>query len=78
MEKTKKAKAIKKLQTELKIEKQAEIIRCELSVWVVQTFVIEDNACRRREITMERKKAAEERQRLEHAKAQVCSLSSAS
>ncbi|KAI0331959.1 hypothetical protein GY45DRAFT_536750 [Cubamyces sp. BRFM 1775] len=52
MEKTKKEQAIKKLQAELKQEKQDEIKR-------------------RREITLERKKAAEERQRLEEAKAKV-------
>ncbi|KAJ3491074.1 hypothetical protein NLI96_g1006 [Meripilus lineatus] len=52
MEKTKKAKAIKLLQTELKEEKQAE-------------------KQRRREITLERKKAAEERRRLEEEKAKM-------
>ncbi|KIM75344.1 hypothetical protein PILCRDRAFT_827243 [Piloderma croceum F 1598] len=46
MDKSKKELAIKKLQTELKEEKQAEITR-------------------RREITLERKKAADERRRLE-------------
>ncbi|KDR85335.1 hypothetical protein GALMADRAFT_54227 [Galerina marginata CBS 339.88] len=52
MQKTQKALAIKKLQNELKDEKQAEFQR-------------------RREITMERKKAAEEKRRLEEAKAQM-------
>ncbi|KIK07434.1 hypothetical protein K443DRAFT_86918 [Laccaria amethystina LaAM-08-1] len=52
MQKTIKAMAIKKLQTELKDEKEADYQR-------------------RREVTMERKKAAEERRRLEEAKAQM-------
>lgn len=52
MEKTKREVAVKKLEIELKEEKQAEFKR-------------------RREITMERKKAAEERQRLEEDKAKV-------
>ncbi|KAL0951370.1 hypothetical protein HGRIS_008071 [Hohenbuehelia grisea] len=52
MEKTKKALAIKKLQLELKEEKQAEVAR-------------------RRQITLERKNAAEERQRLEEATAKM-------
>jgi len=52
MEKTKKELAIKKLQAELKEEKQAELTR-------------------RREITLERKKAAEERRRLEEEKAKM-------
>lgn len=52
MQKTTKAMAIKKLQTELKDEKEADYQR-------------------RREVTMERKKAAEERRRLEDAKAQM-------
>ncbi|KAF9015511.1 hypothetical protein BDQ17DRAFT_1341198 [Cyathus striatus] len=51
-EKEKKAAAIKKLQIELKDEKQAEIQR-------------------RREITLERKNAADEKRRLEEAKAQM-------
>jgi len=52
MEKTQKAKAIKKLQDELREEKQAEITR-------------------RKEITLERRKAAEERKRLEEDKAKM-------
>ncbi|KZV75516.1 hypothetical protein PENSPDRAFT_647062 [Peniophora sp. CONT] len=52
MEKTKKAQAIKKLQEELKDEKQAD-------------------AARRKEITLERRKAAEERKRAEELKAQL-------
>ncbi|GJE85751.1 similar to rRNA-processing protein cgrA [Phanerochaete sordida] len=52
MQKTQKEKAIKKLQTELKEEKEAE-------------------KQRRREITLERKKAAEERRRLEEEKAKM-------
>ncbi|KAH8102503.1 hypothetical protein BXZ70DRAFT_928764 [Cristinia sonorae] len=52
MEKTKKEKAIKQLQTELKEEKQAEIAR-------------------RREITLERKRAAEEKRRLEEDRAKM-------
>ncbi|KAF4573048.1 rRNA-processing protein cgr1 [Pleurotus pulmonarius] len=52
MEQAKKAQAIKRLQQELKDEKQAEITR-------------------RREITLQRKKAAEERQRLEEDKAKM-------
>ncbi|KAF7436673.1 rRNA-processing protein cgr1 [Pleurotus ostreatus] len=52
MEQAKKAQAIKRLQQELKDEKQAEIAR-------------------RREITLQRKKAAEERQRLEEDKAKM-------
>ncbi|OBZ78741.1 hypothetical protein A0H81_00873 [Grifola frondosa] len=55
MEKTKKEQAIKKLQAELRDEKQAEITR-------------------RKEITLERKKAAEERQRLEEAKAKLTNI----
>jgi len=52
MEKVKKEQAIKKLQAELKGEKQAE-------------------RQRRREITLERKKAAEEKRRLEEDKAKM-------
>ncbi|EKM61212.1 uncharacterized protein PHACADRAFT_247672 [Phanerochaete carnosa HHB-10118-sp] len=52
MQKTQKEKAVKKLQAELKEEKQAE-------------------KQRRREITLERKKAAEERRRLEEEKAKM-------
>ncbi|KAF8973879.1 hypothetical protein BDZ97DRAFT_1912334 [Flammula alnicola] len=52
MQKTQKALAIKKLQAELKEEKQAEFQR-------------------RRAITMERKQHAEEKRRLEEAKAQM-------
>lgn len=71
MEKTKKEKAIKKLQTELKEEKLAEKQRYSFfsrrkvlcSIGVIWN--------RRREITLERKKAAEERRRLEEDKAKV-------
>ncbi|KJA29289.1 hypothetical protein HYPSUDRAFT_154260 [Hypholoma sublateritium FD-334 SS-4] len=52
MKKTQKALAIKKLETELKEEKQAEFQR-------------------RREITLERKHHADEKRRLEEAKAQM-------
>ncbi|KAH6916856.1 hypothetical protein BKA70DRAFT_1555461 [Coprinopsis sp. MPI-PUGE-AT-0042] len=52
MEKETKAKAVKKLQEELKAEKQADFER-------------------RRQITLERKKAAEERVRIEEAKAKM-------
>ncbi|KAF8213190.1 hypothetical protein K438DRAFT_1803534 [Mycena galopus ATCC 62051] len=52
MNQTKKAQAIKKLERELKDEKQAE-------------------ATRRREITMARRKAAEERVRLEEDRAKM-------
>ncbi|PBL01207.1 hypothetical protein ARMGADRAFT_1073507 [Armillaria gallica] len=52
MEKAKKAMSIKKLEKELKEEKQAEITR-------------------RKDITLERRKAAEERRRLEEEKAKM-------
>ncbi|KAF9475623.1 hypothetical protein BDN70DRAFT_996291 [Pholiota conissans] len=52
MQKTQKALAIKKLQTELREEKQAELQR-------------------RRDITLERRQRAEEKNRLEEAKAQM-------
>jgi len=52
MEKTKRESAIKKLENELKEEKQAEFTR-------------------RREVTLERKKAMEERSRIEEAKAKM-------
>ncbi|KAI0080264.1 hypothetical protein K474DRAFT_1657972 [Panus rudis PR-1116 ss-1] len=52
MEKTKKEKAMKALQKELKEEKEAEIRR-------------------RREITLERKRAAEEKKRIEEEKAKM-------
>ncbi|KAG7450658.1 uncharacterized protein BT62DRAFT_1001456 [Guyanagaster necrorhizus] len=52
MEKAKKAMSIKKLEKELKDEKQAELTR-------------------RKEITLERRKAAEERRRLEEEKAKM-------
>lgn len=72
MEKTQKEKAIKKLQAELKEEKQAEITR---SVEPLQKRTLFSYICstcrRRREITLERKKAAEERRRLEEDKAKV-------
>lgn len=73
MEKTKKEQAIKKLQTELKEEKQAEIQRCAL-LCVSSSIDNEstpDGSHRRKDITMERKKAAEERRRLEEEKAKV-------
>ncbi|KAL7285141.1 hypothetical protein ACG7TL_000233 [Trametes sanguinea] len=61
MEKTKKEQAIKKLQQELKQEKEEEIKR----------FVSAPFPRTRREVTLERKKALEERQRLEEAKAKM-------
>ena len=57
MQKTQRAQAVKKLETELKDEKANELKR-------------------RREITLERKKAAEEKQRIEADKAKVRSLAS--
>lgn len=75
MEATKKALAIKKLQTELREEKEAEKTRyvcdvdSQLSDLMPSTF-------RRREITKERKEAAEERRRLEEDKAKVRMLAS--
>ena len=84
MEKTKKEQAIKKLQAELKQEKQDEIKRYVPPPLHTQQqrATLCTSACmhrltcagwsyRRREIALERKKAAEERQRLEEAKAKV-------
>ncbi len=76
MEKTKKAQAIKKLEAELKEEKLAEAQRCVLSLHGVSIHRRDADLSRvaghrRKEITMERKKAAEERRRLEEDKAKV-------
>jgi rRNA-processing protein CGR1 len=71
MEKTKREAAIKKLQTELKEEKQAEISRF---VWLYShntEWRPHNPTGRRRAVTLERKKAAEERRRLEEEKAKV-------
>ena len=72
MEKTKKAQAIKKLQDELKDEKQAEATRyarhSKFDTQLTPKFT------RRKEITLERRKAAEERKRAEELKAQVSDL----
>ena len=70
MEKTKREAAIKKLQTELKEEKQAEISRF---VWFYShtEWHPHNPTGRRRAVTLERKKAAEERRRLEEEKAKV-------
>ena len=70
MEKTKKERAIKKLETEMKEEKQAEITRCVYHGPIGSRSNFKFYS-RRREITKERKKAAEERQRLEEEKAKV-------
>ncbi len=72
MVRTKKEQAIKKLQTELKEEKLAEIKRFVVSRRNISggnSFHPVHN--RRKEITLERKKAAEERRRLEEEKAKV-------
>jgi len=71
MEKTKKEMSIKKLQTELKDEKQAEISRYGLKLYADPSRGIYMLPGRRRQVTMERKKAAEERRRLEEEKAKV-------
>jgi rRNA-processing protein CGR1 len=68
MQKTKKEQAIKKLQAELRDEKQAEIVRFVPTSF--DTF-LSLTTNRRREAMMQRKKAAEERQRLEENKAKV-------
>lgn len=70
MDKTKRAMAVKELQTKLKDEKMAEVMRYDLML-IFRILSNRSDACRRREITMERRKAAEERKRLEEAKAQV-------
>jgi hypothetical protein len=62
--------AIKKLQTELKEEKRADLERCGI-LPKFTTPIIHDVPCRRRNITIERKKAVEERRRLEDEKAKV-------
>lgn len=75
MEKTKKELAIKKIQLELKAEKQAEITRyvkfIQLTMVHSQIFILN----RRREVTLERKKAAEERRRFEEEKVKVGAIS---
>jgi rRNA-processing protein CGR1 len=71
MQKTQKALAIKKLQAELKDEKEAEYQRCELFSSVAHHIAHYPSPCSRRAITLERKQHAEEKRRLEEAKAQV-------
>lgn len=70
MEKAKKAMSIKKLEKELKEEKQAEITRYVVTLsrqsWC--SFPVFHS---RKDITLERRKAAEERRRLEEEKAKV-------
>ncbi len=68
MKKNQKALAIKKLETELKEEKQAELQRCAPSQ---PLCIVANSPRRRRAITLERKQHAEEKRRLEEAKAQV-------
>ncbi len=70
MEKAKKAMSIKKLEKELKEEKQAEITRyvVTLSRQSRCSFPVLHS---RKDITLERRKAAEERRRLEEEKAKV-------
>lgn len=70
MEKTKKERAIKKLETEMKEEKQAEITRCVYRGPIGSPSNFKFYS-RRKEITKERKKAAEERRILEEEKAKV-------
>ena len=72
MKKTQKALSIKKLQAELREEKQAELKRLVITspFRYAPVFLIFSSS-RRREVTAERKKAAEEKRRLEEAKAQV-------
>lgn len=69
MEKAKKASSIKKLETELKEEKQAELTRCV--IYHDSSHHMINLNCRRKEVTMERTKAAEERKRLEEDKAKM-------
>ncbi|KAJ2932749.1 hypothetical protein H1R20_g4330, partial [Candolleomyces eurysporus] len=71
MEKTKKQQAIKKLQTELKDEKQADFQRhvSQLHCCFLDLIRLSLHVTRRRQITLERKKAAEEKRRIEEAKA---------
>lgn len=71
MKKTQKALAIKKLETELKDEKQAEFQRYSPSL---SPSLVADIVHRRKAITLERKQHAEEKRRLEEAKAQVRTL----
>ncbi len=72
MEQAKKAQAIKRLQQELKDEKQAEITRYAVPQRRRRISLIKFLPYHsRREITLQRKKAAEERQRLEEDKAKV-------
>jgi rRNA-processing protein CGR1 len=76
MEKTQKALSIRKLQAELREEKQAELKRLvNTSCSDTRMFLIFIySLLRRREVTAERKRAAEEKRRLEEAKAQVCTF----
>ena len=73
MKKTQKALSIKKLQAELREEKQAELKRLVVitSPFRYTPVFLIFSSSRRREVTAERKKAAEEKRRLEEAKAQV-------
>ena len=70
MKKTQKALSIKKLQAELREEKQAELKRL-VTTYSLSACFLTFSSSRRREVTAERKKAAEEKRRLEEAKAQV-------
>lgn len=71
MEKTKKAQAIKKLQDELKGEKAADAARYARQLGFASLIQLTPKFARRKEITLERRKAAEERKRAEELKAQV-------
>lgn len=71
MEATQKANAIKKLELELKEEKQAEIARCAIHPSSVWKYILLISRSRRKQVTKERKQAAEERRRLEEDKARV-------
>ncbi|KAK0208146.1 hypothetical protein DFS33DRAFT_1484572 [Desarmillaria ectypa] len=70
MEKAKKAMSIRKLEKELKEEKQAEITRYAVTLLSQRqcSFLLTHS---RKEITTERRKAAEERRRLEEEKAKM-------
>ena len=71
MKKTQKALSIKKLQAELREEKQAELKKLVITSCSDIRLFFDISSSRRREVTAERKKAAEEKRRLEEAKAQV-------